>query len=114
MVDYQFWYNAFVKDVYDGDSITVDIDLGFNIKLENIKLRLSDIDTPEIRGKEKNKGFISRDWLKEKVLNKWVSIKTEKDITGKYGRYLAYVYLDDVNLNEQMIKEGLAKKYNKK
>jgi len=50
-------------------------------------------------------------WLEERILNKWVTIKTVRDTTGKYGRYLSYVYVDDVNLNEQMLIEGLAERY---
>jgi micrococcal nuclease len=110
-MDYLYWYKAYVTKVYDGDSITVDIDLGFDVILKNTKIILADIDTPEIRGDERENGLISRDWLTNKILNKWISIKTIKDTTGKYGRYLAYIYIDGENINETLLKEGLAKKY---
>ena len=110
-MEYLYWYNAYVTKVYDGDTITVDIDLGFSTIVKGMKLRLADIDTPELRGDEREQGLISRDWLREKVLDKWISVKTVRDKTGKYGRYLAYIYLDDENLNETMLNEGLAEKY---
>ena len=49
-------YKALITGVYDGDSITVDIDLGMNIWKKNVKLRLARVDTPEIRGIEKETG----------------------------------------------------------
>lgn len=104
-------YKAFVTDVYDGDSITVDVDLGFHTQIKNMKLRLLGIDTPEIRGEEREMGLISKKAVEEKILNKWIIIKTEKDRTGKYGRYLATVFIDDLNLNEWLLEEGLAKVY---
>ena len=111
MAEYLYWYKAYVTDVHDGDSITVDIDLGFKMTMNHTKLRLANIDAPEIRGSERPAGLISRDWLRDKILNKWVTLNTVKDRTGKYGRYLAYVYLDGENLNDTMLDEGLAEKY---
>lgn len=108
---YLYWYNAYVTKVYDGDTITVDIDLGFGIIMKKQNIRLADINTPEIRGDERDQGIVSRDWLRDKIFNKWISINTVKDKTGKYGRYIAYIYLDGENLNETMLNEGLAEKY---
>lgn len=107
-MDYK--YKARIVAVYDGDTVTASIDLGFSIKFET-KLRLYGIDTPEIRGEERPDGLVSRDWLRDKVLGKEVVIQTYKDRTGKYGRYLATIYLDNVNLNVQLIEEGLAESY---
>jgi len=104
-------YNAHVVAVYDGDTITVDIDLGFNIIMKNQKIRLSGIDTPELRKEEREAGLISRDWLREKILDKKIVIKTYKDKTEKYGRWLADIYIDDIFINEIMLQEGLAVKY---
>ena len=44
-------YRAFVRKVYDGDTITVDIDLGFDVVLKAQKIRLVRINAPEVRGK---------------------------------------------------------------
>ena len=48
-----YTYKARCVSVYDGDSITLDIDLGFNHWMLNQKIRLLGIDTPEIRGPER-------------------------------------------------------------
>ena len=108
-------YRAFVTGVYDGDSITVDIDLGFFMKMCKQKVRLYGINTPEIRGEERPDGLIARDRLSELILDKEVIIKTYKDKAGKYGRWLGTVYLNDdgtwTNINQQLLAEGLATIY---
>jgi len=106
-------YRAYVRRVYDGDTITVDIDLGFGMRVCNQKVRLLRINVPEIRGKERPEGLKSRNALREKISNKWIKIRTEKDKKGKYGRWLAEVWKDDVNVNEWLISEGLAVEYKK-
>lgn len=104
-------YRAFVRKVYDGDTITVDFDLGFDILLKNQKIRLARINTPEVRGEERPEGLISRDVLREKISNKWVIIKTQKDKKGKYGRWLGEVWINEVCMNDWLLKEGYAKAY---
>tara|TARA_R100000008_G_C3537761_1_gene143037 strand:+ start:158 stop:487 length:330 start_codon:yes stop_codon:yes gene_type:complete len=106
-------YKAKVVKVYDGDTITVDFDLGFGIILQGQKIRLLGINTPEVRGEEKIEGIHSRDCLRERIFGKTVTIKTHKDKKGKYGRWLGEVYLEDENINEWLISEGLAKRYKK-
>jgi micrococcal nuclease len=104
-------YRAYVRRVYDGDTITVDIDLGFGMTACNQKVRLLKINAPEIRGKERPKGLKSRDALRSKIANKWIIIKTKKDKKGKYGRWLAEVWIDDLCINDWLISEGLATEY---
>ncbi|MBC8147433.1 MAG: thermonuclease family protein [Bacteroidetes bacterium] len=113
MENNKYVYTAYVIDVYDGDSITVDIDLGFGIIMTSKKIRLYGIDAPEIRGDERERGLISKDWLSKKIEGEQIILKTYKDRTGKYGRYLADIYFNGENLNELMLKEGLAEKYGK-
>ena len=67
-------YNAIITSVYDGDTVTADIDLGFEVWLKGQKLRLLNIDTPEVRGKEKAEGIVSRDALRSRILGKEVKI----------------------------------------
>ena len=106
-------YLAFCTDVYDGDTITVDIDLGFGITMKKQKIRLLGINTPELRGETLEAARVSRDWLKNKILLKVITIKTEKDKKGKYGRYLAEIYFNNEteSINQQLLNEGLAKPY---
>ena len=106
-----FYYKAVVDGVYDGDTITCTIDCGFNLSMKKQKIRLSGIDTPEIRGDEREAALFVRDKLREKILNKEVILKTEKDKKGKYGRYLATVYINGENVNEWLINEGHARVY---
>lgn len=106
-----YTYNAIVTDVYDGDSFTVDIDLGLNVWLRGVKLRLARIDTPELRGDEREVGIQVRDYVRMRLLNKKVVIKTDKDKTGKYGRYIAEVMVGDLNFNNHLLEIELAKPY---
>lgn len=109
-----YHYEAKVMSVYDGDTITVDIQLGLDIELRNQKIRLAGIDAPEMRGEEKVHGKISRDWLRDKILGKTVIIRTEKDKKGKYGRYLGWIFTLDgkgKSINTQMVELGLADSY---
>jgi micrococcal nuclease len=104
-------YRAYVRRVYDGDTITVDIDLGFDVVMRNQKIRLLRINTPEIRGEEREAGLKSRDALRGKISNKWVRIKTQLDKKGKYGRWLGEIWLEDVCINDWLLAEGLAEEY---
>ena len=104
-------YRAYVSKVYDGDTITVDIDLGFGIVIKSQKIRLVRINAPEIRGDERQTGLVSRDALRDKIGNKWVIIKTLKDKKGKYGRWLGEVWIENVCVNDWLISEGLAEVY---
>ena len=106
-------YKAFVRKVYDGDTITCDIDLGFNMIMRNQKLRLVDINTPEVRGESRPEGLKVRDIVRSRISNKWVTIKTHRDKKGKYGRWLAEIYEAGVeeSLNQWLLKEGYAKEY---
>lgn len=52
-----YYYRAFVENVYDGDTITCSIDCGFNFLMKKQKIRLLGIDTPEIRGEEREKAI---------------------------------------------------------
>jgi micrococcal nuclease len=113
-----YHYHAHVTDVYDGDTLTVDIDLGLHTWLRGEKLRLYRINAPELRGADKARGEKSRDFLRDLVLNRDVVLKTIADRREKYGRYLAEIWLLDeqgawVNVNDKMVKESHAeyKKY---
>jgi len=103
-----------VLKIVDGDTIDVDIDLGFDISYTQ-RVRLAGIDTPESRTKdlrEKALGLEVKDKIKKLIDSaKTVIIKTElPDSTEKYGRILGWVYLDGAakSLNEQLIEEGYA------
>jgi micrococcal nuclease len=121
-----YTYKAKVVGVYDGDTITCEVDLGFEVKM-TIKVRLLGIDTPELRGEEREAGLVVRDIVREMILDKEIHLKTKKDKTGKYGRYLGEVFVKDfqhvkllsenyshgtvINLNNWLINHDHAKVY---
>jgi micrococcal nuclease len=103
-----------VLKVVDGDTIDVDIDLGFDISLTK-RVRLAGIDTPESRTADKMEkalGIEAKEYLKHHIAEaKSVVIKTElPDSTEKYGRILGWVYVDGdtVSVNDHMINDGYA------
>jgi len=107
-------YNALITRVYDGDTVTCDIDLGFGIWMKKQKIRLSYIDTPEIRGEERPDGLIARDFLAGLILNEYVVLRTEQDKTGKYGRWLGEIFVDasdEKSVNTLLLEAGLAEEY---
>jgi micrococcal nuclease len=103
-----------ITGVVDGDTIDVDIDLGFSVSFSQ-RVRLAGIDTPESRTSdkfEKTLGLESKEYLKSKLKDaKVVVIKTEKpDSSEKYGRILGWLYVDGdtVSVNDHMIEDGYA------
>ena len=103
-----------VTKVVDGDTIDVDIDLGFNISYSQ-RVRLAGIDTPESRTNDKMEkalGLEAKEYLKYKLKDaKLIVIKTElPDSSEKYGRILGWVYVDGntISVNDEMIEDGYA------
>jgi micrococcal nuclease len=86
-----YTYIATIKKVYDGDTIIVDIDLGFNIYLYKQIVRLHGIDTPEIRTKnllEKEAGLKVRDYIRKLMPVDSKVVLHSRSVKGKFGRIL--------------------------
>ena len=103
-----------VKNVVDGDTIDVVIDLGFDILFAS-RVRLAGIDTPESRTTDKAEkalGIEAKEYLKKQLKDaKSVVIRTEKmNSSEKYGRILGWVYVngDSESVNNKMINDGYA------
>ena len=98
---------------YDADTITIASKLPYDASpLYRLSVRLNGIDAPEIKGKsaeEKEVAKEARDFVSNLVLNKYVRLENIE--SEKYGRILADVYIGDVCLNELLIKERYAVKY---
>jgi micrococcal nuclease len=108
------YYVKKVSKVVDGDTIDVEIDLGFDISFSS-RVRLAGIDTPESRTSDKMEkalGLESKAYLKNAIDSaKTVVIKTEKiNSSEKFGRILGWVFLDgsDKSINQKMIDDGYA------
>jgi micrococcal nuclease len=112
-------YHAKVTNVVDGDTIVVDIDLGFNVVLSNQSVRLLGVDTPESRTSDKIEkifGLASKEYAKEFVENckKQIILRTHKsNDSEKFGRLLGEIINPDSKevLNNSLIDEGFAVKY---
>ena len=104
-----------VIKVYDGDTITIASKLPYDSSpMYRLSVRLNGIDTPEMKGKgvseeEKEAAKQVRDFLHNLVFNKY--IRLENIQSEKYGRILADVYIGDVHLNNLLIQERYAVKY---
>jgi len=114
-----FDYNFKLVKIVDGDTIDVDIDLGFGVWLRKQRIRMMGIDTPESRTRdleEKKFGLLAKDKLNTLLANSRV-IQTYKDKKGKFGRILADVVVyhsaEDrwCGATEIMIAEGYGVKY---
>lgn len=112
MIDASLYtYRAHVVSVYDGDTVTVDIDLGFSVSLKQQSVRLARINAPEVRGSSAEAGIKSRDALRDKVLGKTVLLRTIRDSREKYGRWLGEIWIDNVCVNDWLLESGLAAHY---
>jgi micrococcal nuclease len=104
-----------VIKVYDADTITIASKLPYNESpLYRLSVRLNGIDTPEMKGKgvsdeEKMAAILARDFVSNMVLHKYVRLENIE--SEKYGRILADVYFEDIHLNDLLVKERYAVKY---
>lgn len=111
----KYIYKAIVKSILDGDTVKVDIDLGFGIWLKDQNIRLMKINAPEIKGESKSLGMKSKERLSELLLNKEIKLETSKDKKEKYGRWLGLIIIsvnnEEICINDLMISEGYANLY---
>lgn len=99
-------YNADLIRIIDGDTIEVDLDLGFRIT-QRIPVRLAHINAPEMRTPE---GKAAKEHLAVIMGTQTMLLKTFKP-KDKYGRYLAEVYVQGTLINKKMVLDGHATKY---
>ena len=112
-------YKCKILRVVDGDTVDVDIDLGFGIVLSNERVRIMGIDTPESRTRdkvEKKFGLASKARLKS-LLGKTGILKTQinkngEDMKGKFGRILGdFVSKNGRMVTDILVEEGHAVAY---
>ena len=108
-------YKCKVTRVVDGDTVDIDIDLGFGVWLHKERVRIYGIDTPESRTRdkvEKRFGLLAKEFVKGFVKGSSVILRTQKyDAKGKFGRILGDIIVDDKSLSETMIQEHHAVHY---
>ena len=108
-------YKCKVTRVVDGDTVDIDIDLGFGVWLHKERVRIYGIDTPESRTRdkvEKRFGLLAKEFVEQFVKGSSVILRTQKyDAKGKFGRILGDIIVDDKSLSETMIQEHHAVAY---
>lgn len=105
-------YRCQVERIIDGDTLELFVDKGFS-DYSLITVRLSNLDTAEIYGRKKESEEYRQGQIHKEFVESWVDqhddeewsfiVKTEKDRTGKYGRYLAELHAGSSNLNKELI-----------
>ena len=108
-----YYYKVEILRVVDGDTVDVRMDLGFNV-WHKCRVRLLGINAPESRTRdkeEKKRGLAAKSWLIDKLESAEDELEMKSYGVGKYGRVLGEIYINEVNINELMVKEGHAVKY---
>ena len=113
-----YQYKCKINKVLDGDTVDIDLDLGFNIVLVNQRVRMAGVDTPESRTsnkEEKPRGLLSKKKLAEKLpVGSWQIIETQKSDNNddKFGRILGVFILEDgTKVNDWLIQNHYAVPY---
>lgn len=119
-------YRCKVIRIIDGDTVDVDIDLGFGITINNQRIRLNGIDTPETRTSdkvEKKYGILAKDFLQKYLCEgQYATLKTiidkdGDDLKGKFGRILGeFIVYDEKKdsyrtINDMLVEYGYAVRY---
>ena len=107
-------YRCKIVRVIDGDSIIIDIDLGFSHWIHGESIRLYGVDTPECRtrdAEEKAAGLLAKEFVEE-ALHVGGTYRLQTKEKGKFGRYLGTIYLtEETSINAALVKERLAVPY---
>ena len=112
-------YRCKIVKIIDGDTVDVDIDLGFGVWMHKERIRLYGIDTPESRTRdldEKKYGLIAKGWIEKFMpVGSMQTLITQKDKSGKFGRILGKFIVNDghydIILNDWMISNHHAVAY---
>ncbi len=113
-------YKCIIVNHVDGDTVDVDLDLGFNVKLEDIRFRLTGIDTPEVNSSDPEERIFGA--ASEKRLTELLPIGTKaivksninrsgKNVKEKWNKWLGEFFVNNVSVNETLVSEGYAVKY---
>lgn len=112
----EYIYKVVVTRVIDGDTVDVEIDLGFDLKL-NKRVRLHGINTPEVRTRdkeEKARGYAAKERLEAILKDNDNTVYLQSVDKGKYGRCVGILFeqdFHDESINDRLLMEGHAVEY---
>ncbi len=106
-------YDCVVLRVVDGDTIDVDIDLGFDVWLKKQRIRFYGVNTPETRTRdkeEKARGLVAKEYvIKHCPVGSRIRLRSHD--RGKFGRILGEIVVGDTTLNKMLVEDGHAEEY---
>ena len=109
-----YTYRCNVIKIIDGDTVDVDIDLGFGVWLKKQRIRMYGIDTPESRTRdleEKKYGLAAKEFLTGMLDDDaGILLKTYKDEKGKFGRILGELWRT-TNYADKSVNDYMVEKY---
>ena len=119
IIKHMYEYRCTVVKIIDGDTVDVDIDLGFGTWMHKERIRLLGIDTPESRTRDKEEkkyGLAAKKYLTEMLNDEGgIVLKTKKDAEGKFGRILGELWRTtdyaDKSINQYLVDEHHAVQY---
>jgi endonuclease YncB( thermonuclease family) len=107
-------YECTIRRVVDGDTVDVDVDLGFGTWRCSERIRLYGVDTPECRtrdAEEKAAGLLAKEFVKD-ALHVGKTYKLQTREKGKFGRFLGVIFISDkTSINAALVTEHLAVAY---
>jgi micrococcal nuclease len=114
MREHLYYYRVVnVVSVFDADTLTAEISVGFHMTAR-IPCRLAKINAPELTEPERESGLTARDYLRERlrgalIEERGVILWSHK--RDKYGRWLITLFVDGVNINDELMERGYAVAY---
>ena len=109
-------YKCKILRIVDGDTVDVDIDLGFGVWLHKERVRMMGIDTHESRTSDKEEKvycMLYKNFVKDTLpIGSMQILRTHKDKTGKFGRILGDFLIENKSLGDIMVDKSLAVRYN--
>ena len=108
MIEDNYQRNAELLRIIDGDTFVLSIDLGFGIWVRQ-HVRLSGLDTPEVRGTERLAGKFVAGKLAEYINGRTSCVLSSTEFTtGKFGRCLGEIFFDNLSINNWLLEQGFA------
>ncbi|MDX5401068.1 MAG: thermonuclease family protein [Rhodobacterales bacterium] len=103
-----YTYRAIVRRIVDGDTVDCDVDMGFRAWRMNERFRLAGVNTPEMRGPDRDAGRAAKAFVESLIApGAEIIIETAKD-PDSFGRWIATVYINNQSLNDALVDHGHA------